>query len=95
MRLLDRRPPAGGAPLSRAARIAASALTRRWRLPAATNEVRVLRGVDVPMRDGTTLRADVYLPTSTGPHHTVLVRSLYGRGAGFAFPMTVPYAERG
>ncbi len=62
MRLLDRRPPAGGAPLSRAARIAASALARRWGLPSATNEVRVLRGVDVPMRDGTTLRADVYLP---------------------------------
>ncbi len=95
MSLLDRCPPAGGEPLSRPARIAAAALGKRWRLPAATNEVRVLRGVDVPMRDGTTLRADVYLPTSDGPHPTVLLRSPYGRGAEFAFPMTVPYAERG
>ncbi len=95
MRLLDRRPPAGGATLSRAVRLAASALARRWGLPPASNEVRVLRGVDVPMRDGATLRADVYLPTTTGPHPTVLLRSPYGRGAGFAFPMTVPYAERG
>ena len=91
---LDRR-PAGSQPLSRPARLAAAALGRRWRLPAATNAVRVLRGVDVPMRDGTVLRADVYLPASDGPHPTVLLRSPYGRGAGFALTMAVPYAERG
>ena len=90
----DRRPD-GSRPLSRPARVAATALGKRWQLPAATNEVRVLRGVDVPMRDGTVLRADVYLPASAGPHPTVLLRSPYGRGAGFALPMTVPYAERG
>ena len=90
----DRR-PAGSRPLSRPARLVATALGKRWQLPAATNEVRVLRGVDVPMRDGTVLRADVYLPISTGPHPTVLLRSPYGRGAAFAVPMTVPYAERG
>ncbi|MGY1719076.1 CocE/NonD family hydrolase [Blastococcus sp. SYSU DS0552] len=82
-------------PLPRSARMAAAALSRRWQLPPATHEVRVLRGVDVPMRDGTTLRADVYLPASAGPHPTVLLRSPYGRGLGFAFAMTVPYAERG
>ena len=83
MPLLDRRRPAPGVePLSRPARIAAAALAKRWQLPAATNEVRVLRGVDVPMRDGTVLRADVYLPASAGPHPTVLLRSPYGRGAG-------------
>ena len=65
MSLLGRRPPALGEPLSRAARIAAAALGKRWQLPAATNEVRVLRGVDVPMRDGAVLRADVYLPASS------------------------------
>ena len=52
--------------------------------PPRLGPVQVLRGVDIPMRDGTTLRADVYLPTSTGPHPTVLLRSPYGRGAGFA-----------
>ena len=47
------------------------------------------------MRDGTTLRADVYLPTSKGPHPTVLLRSPYGRGPGFAVTMAVPFAARG
>ena len=91
----DRRPPAEATSLSRPAAIAAAALGKRWKLPAATAEVRVRRGVDVPMRDGTVLRADVYLPATDGPHPTVLLRSPYGRGAGFALPMTVPYAERG
>ena len=82
-------------PLPRAARLAAAVLGRRWKLPAPLNPVQVLRGEDIPMRDGTTLRADVYLPTSTGPHPTVLLRSPYGRGAGFALTAAVPYAERG
>ncbi|NEK87627.1 CocE/NonD family hydrolase [Blastococcus saxobsidens] len=82
-------------PLSRPARAAAAALGRRWKLPAPLNAVQVVRDVDVPMRDGATLRADVYLPTTPGPHPTVLLRSPYGRGLGFALPMTVPYAERG
>ena len=55
----------------------------------------MLRGVDVPMRDGTVLRADVYLPTGAGPHPTVLLRSPYSRGAAFAVSNAVPYAERG
>ncbi len=82
-------------PLPRPARLAAAALSRRWKLPAPLTPVQVLRGVDVPMRDGTTLRADVYLPTSTGPHPTVLLRSPYGRGPGFAVTMAVPFAARG
>jgi hypothetical protein len=57
--------------------------------------VRVLRGVDVPMRDGTVLRADVYLPATDGPHPTGLLRSPYGRAGGFALTITVPYAARG
>ena len=89
MSLLDRRPD-GSRPLSRPARLASAALSKRWKLPAATNEVRVLRGADVPMRDGTVLRADVYLPASAGPHPTVLLRSPYGRNAGVAVAMTVP-----
>ncbi|HEV7189169.1 MAG TPA: CocE/NonD family hydrolase [Blastococcus sp.] len=95
MPISDRRPTAPGEPLSRPARLAAAALSNRWKLPAATSEVRVLRDLGVPMRDGTVLRADVYLPASAGPHPTVLLRSPYGRSAGVAVAMTVPYAERG
>src|SRR5690349_5196903 len=91
----DRRSPAPGRPLSRPARLVATALGRRWHLPAATNEVRLLRDLDVPMRDGTTLRTDVYLPATAGRQPTVLLRSPYGRGMGFAVSMAVPYAQRG
>ena len=91
----DRRPPAPGRPLSRPARVVATALGKRWQLPAATSQVRVLRGVDVPMRDGTVLRADVYLPATDGPHPAVLLRSPYGRAGGFALTIAVPYAARG
>ncbi len=82
-------------PLPRPARLAAAALGRRWKLPAPLTPVQVLRDEVIPMRDGTTLRADVYLPTSTGPHPTVLLRSPYGRGPGVAVTMAVPYAARG
>src|SRR4051794_28440022 len=47
------------------------------------------------MRDGTVLRADVYLPEASGPHPTILLRSPYGRGGEFTVPMALPYAERG
>ncbi len=92
---MPRPDPTQPQPLPRPARLAAAALGRRWKLPAPLAPVQVMRGVDIPMRDGTTLRADVYLPTSRGPHPTVLLRSPYGRGAGFAVSMAVPYAERG
>lgn len=82
-------------PLSRPARLAAAALGRRWKLPAPMSPVQVLRDQDIPMRDGTTLRADIYLPTAKGPHPVVLLRSPYGRSTGFAITMAVPYAERG
>ena len=91
----ERIAPVPGRPLSRGARLAGTALGRRWRLPAPTGPVRVLRDLDVPMRDGTTLRADVYLPTTRGPHPTVLLRSPYGRGPQFSVPMALPYAARG
>lgn len=91
---MPRPDPTRPQPLSRPARLAAAALGRRWKLPAPLNRVQVLREVDIPMRDGATLRADVYLPATDGPHPTVLIRSPYGRGAGFALS-AVPYAERG
>lgn len=37
---------------------------------------------DVPMRDGTTLATDVYLPKGAGPWPVILARSTYGRGIG-------------
>ena len=91
----DRLGPLTPQPLSRGARFAGRALAKRWRLPEPHGGVRVLRGLDVPMRDGATLRADVYLPEAAGPHPTVLLRSPYGRGPQFAVPIAVPFAARG
>ena len=82
-------------PLARAARLSAAALTRQWRLPPARNGVRVARAVAVPMRDGTELRADVYLPDTAGPYPVVLLRSPYGRGWQFSVFLALPYAARG
>ena len=82
-------------PLSRPARLAAAALGRRWKLPPPTSAVDVLRELDIPMRDGAVLKADVYLPATDGPHPTVLLRSPYGRVGGFALTIVVPYAARG
>ena len=87
---MPRPDPTQPQPLPRPARLAAAALGRRLKLPAPLSPVQVLRDADVPMRDGATLRADVYLPTSSGPHPTVLLRSPYGRRAGFAVTMAVP-----
>lgn len=92
---MPRPDPTRPQPLSRPARLAAAALSRRWKLPAPLSPVQVMRDELVPMRDGTTLRADVYLPTSKGPHPTVLLRSPYGRGPGLAISMAVPFAARG
>ncbi len=49
----------------------------------------VLRKIMVPMRDGTKLATDVYLPDVKGPVPAVVARSVYGRGGeGFAMPFT-------
>jgi putative CocE/NonD family hydrolase len=87
--------PLPGKPISRGARVASAAVGRRWRLPGATARVRVLRDLDVPMRDGTVLRADVHLPATAGPHPTILLRSPYGRGGQFTVWLASPYAARG
>ncbi|SFL38295.1 CocE/NonD family hydrolase [Geodermatophilus ruber] len=84
-----------GQPLSRTVRFAGRALGRRWRLPAPTGPVRLLRDVGVPMRDGAVLRADVHLPATGGPHPTVLLRTPYGRGPVSTVAMALPYAARG
>lgn len=87
--------PASGRRLPRPARLAAAAIGRRWNLPPATGDVRVLRDVAVPMRDEATLRADVYLPDTAEQHPTVLLRSPYRRNGAFPALFALPYARRG
>ncbi|UOY01899.1 CocE/NonD family hydrolase [Blastococcus sp. PRF04-17] len=86
---------ASGRRLPRPAKLAAAAIGRRWKLPPATSDVRVLREVAVPMRDGVVLRADVYLPETAPRHPTVLLRSPYRRGGAFPALFALPYARRG
>jgi putative CocE/NonD family hydrolase len=86
---------ASAQPLPRASRLAAEAIRRRWGLPPATAQVSALRGVDVPMRDGAVLRADVFLPDTGKAHPTVLLRSPYRRSGAFPALFALPYARRG
>ena len=64
------------------------------KLPRATTDYEVTRGLRIPMRDGVELVADLYrpLPASRG---IVLVRSPYGRRAPFSNEFARLYAERG
>ena len=91
----DRSQPPSGKPMTRASRLAAEAIRRRWGLPPATTQVSALRDVDVPMRDGAVLKADVYLPDTGQQHPTVLLRSPYRRSGAFAALFALPYARRG
>ncbi len=61
----------------------ALALLGAWPVSAG----QTLHKVMVPMRDGTRLAADVYLPDGDGPFPVVIARSVYGRGnEGMARP---------
>jgi putative CocE/NonD family hydrolase len=44
-----------------------------------------LRDIMVPMRGGTRLATDVYLPTTPPPYHTVLTRMPYGKSEPYCF----------
>jgi uncharacterized protein len=46
-----------------------------------TRAFRILRDLAAPMRDGTVLRADVYLPKADGPFPALLERTPYGKEA--------------
>jgi predicted acyl esterase len=70
-------------------------LSRAWSLPPQRNFVAVQRNVQVPMSDGTVLLADHYLPITSGPAATVLVRCPYGRGLPFSLLEAQLVAERG
>lgn len=82
-------------PLGTAQGLLGAAVGRQWRLPARRNPVRVERKVEVPMRDGVTLLADHYVPVTTEPVPTILVRCPYGRGFPYALLSAQLYAERG
>ncbi len=71
------------------------ATTRVLRLPPATTDYRVHRGLAVPMRDGVTLLADHYAPVTDRPLGTLLVRGPYGRALPFSIIYARVYAARG
>src|SRR5512139_2642350 len=54
--------------------------------PSARLPVRpsIQRDVPVPMRDGTILRADVWLPSGPGPFPTLVYRTPYSKGPVFS-----------
>lgn len=68
---------------------------RKFNLPARTsNDVRVDRQVRVPMRDGVILLGDRYYSASKPDQPVILIRSPYGRFAGFGMTARL-FAERG
>jgi len=70
-------------------------VSRAWSLPPQRTFVAVERDVQVPMSDGTVLLADHYLPITSRPAATVLVRCPYGRGGPFGLLNAQLIAERG
>jgi uncharacterized protein len=88
----DRQPPRPAGP---AAAALSKVLSRAWSLPPQRNFVAVERNVRVPMSDGTVLLADHYLPITSQPAATVLVRCPYGRRGPFGLLDGRLIAERG
>jgi uncharacterized protein len=70
-------------------------LSRVWSLPPQRNFVAIERNLQVPMSDGAVLLADHYLPITSQPAATVLVRCPYGRGLPFGLLEAQLVAERG
>ena len=53
---------------------------------AGRERARFERNVEIPMRDGTILRADMYSPDDAGPHQVLLSRTPYNKqGANVMF----------
>lgn len=61
-----------------------AAMSRALRLGPARNKINIYRELQVPMRDGTILIADHYVPLVAQSRPTVLIRCPYGRGPQFA-----------
>jgi putative CocE/NonD family hydrolase len=64
------------------------------RLPKPTSKMKVERNITIKMRDGVELFAHVFTPATGAAHHTVLMRSPYGRGPLVTFSASL-LAERG
>jgi uncharacterized protein len=71
-----------------------AAMSRALRLGPARNKISIDRGLRVPMRDGTILLADHYVPMAAQSRPTVLMRCPYGRGPQFGVGAWA-LAERG
>ncbi|MEM9650364.1 MAG: CocE/NonD family hydrolase, partial [Bacteroidota bacterium] len=60
------------------------------------NEIRLVRQVPVPMRDGTLLYADIYRPTEPGKYPVIVTRSPYGlQRIGVHHERMMKFAQRG
>ena len=82
-------------PLRSRAAALGKVVSRAWSLPPPRNFVAIERNVQVPVSDGTVLLADHYLPITSRPAATVLVRCPYGRGGPFGLLNAQLIAERG
>jgi putative CocE/NonD family hydrolase len=76
-------------------RAASHALARILKVPPPTTDFTVHRGLSVPMRDGVELVADHYVPDTSAPVGTLLVRGPYGRAFPFSNLFGAVYAARG
>ena len=82
-------------PVGRTADAASKLATRAWKLPPRRNRVAIDAKLSVPMKDGTRLLADHYIPVTGAEAATVLVRCPYGTDFPFGFLMAQLVAERG
>lgn len=85
--------PAGSTLRTLPRRLASRALARTLRLPAPTTSYAV-SSVNIPMRDGVELIADVYEPVGETVG-TLLARGPYGRGFPFSLVFADLHAARG
>lgn len=76
-------------------RLASATLARILKVPPPTTDFTVRRGLPVPMRDGVELVADHYVPDTSAPAGTLLVRGPYGRAFPFSNLFGAVYAARG
>ena len=61
----------------------------------SAGEYTVRRNVAARMRDGTTLRSDLYLPRGSGPFPTLICRTPYSKERDIHIEMAERFAERG
>jgi putative CocE/NonD family hydrolase len=66
---------------------------RRGSIPI--HQVRPITDIGVPMRDGTRLSLDLYLPVAAGPFPTVLIRTPYDNSVPYYVDQAKFWSERG